>query len=301
MVNQSNIVIGNNLISYENWESYVDTLKSQVKRDITDEKQAIDNIKDVFIDSIKKRFSNDKFGVLFSGGVDSVAIAYVCSLLKQDFVCYTVGLEGSQDIVESVKVAKALNLNHVKKTLTVEELEQVFKELVKIFPKHALNIVNLGVGAVELAAIKLAQKDKINIFFTGLGSEEIFAGYKRHEDSKNINEECWFGLKSMWERDFQRDYSIATSTNSTFLTPFLDKELIINSMEIDSSLKICKGCKKYIFRKVVEDLELPTEFAFRPKKAAQYGSNFDKAIIKLAKSKGFKYKKEYLNYLCNNK
>ena len=39
-----------------------------------------------------------------------------------------------------------------------------------------LNIVNLGVGAVELAAIKLSNTTD---FFSGLGSEEIFAGYQR--------------------------------------------------------------------------------------------------------------------------
>ena len=44
-------------------------------------------------------------------------------------------------------------------------------------------------------------------------------------------------------------------------------------------------------------LGLKKEFAFRKKKAAQYGSNFDKAILKLAKKNGFKYKKEYLDYL----
>ena len=43
------------------------------------------------------------------------------------------------------------------------------------------------------------------------------------------------------------------------------------------------------------------EFAFRPKKAAQYGSNFDKAILKIAKLKGHKYKKEYLDYLKKDK
>ena len=156
-------------------------------------------------------------------------------------------------------------------------------------------------GAVELAAIKLAQKDNINIIFGGLGSEEIYAGYKRHEDSININKECWLGLKSMWERDLIRDFSIASATKTNFLTPFLDKDLIIKSMEIDASLKISNGYKKYIFRKTIETLGLENEFSFRPKKAAQYGSNFDKALLKIAKSYGFKYKSEYLNFLSNNK
>jgi hypothetical protein len=34
-------------------------------------------------------------------------------------------------------------------------------------------------------------------------------------------------------------------------------------------------------------------YSERPKKAAQYGSSFDKAITKLASKKGFNTKKEY--------
>ena len=301
MTSQSNIVLDSKLISYDKWFSYIDSLKEQVKKNITDEKQAIDNIKDVFVDSIKKRLPNEKFGILFSGGVDSTLIAHVCKQFTSNFVCYTVGTENSQDVEISSKIAKELKLKHKLNIFDIEQLERLFKRMSTLLGPELTNIVNLGVGSVELAAIELAERDNIKFFFTGLGSEEIFAGYKRHEDAKDINEECWLGLKSMHTRDFKRDYTISKSKKAKFLTPFLDKELIVKSMEIDASLKICKDYKKYIFRKVAESLGLPTEFAFRPKKAAQYGSNFDKAIKKIARSKGFKYKKEYLDFLSNNK
>jgi diphthine-ammonia ligase len=42
---------------------------------------------------------------------------------------------------------------------------------------------------------------------------------------------------------------------------------------------------------------LKKEFAWRKKKAAQYGSNFVNGIEKLAKRKGFGTKKEYLESL----
>ena len=52
-------------------------------------------------------------------------------------------------------------------------------------------------------------------------------------------------------------------------------------------------------REIAEDMGLDKEFAYRKKKAAQYGSNFVKGIDKLAKKHGFNTKKEYLQRLLS--
>jgi len=300
MVEQANIVKHGKLVSYDEWSKYIGSLKNQVDKKITEEPVAIDEIKNKLVESVKNRIPKKKFGIFFSGGVDSTLIAFLCKKFTDNFICYTVGMENSKDILFSEKVAKELKLNYKKKIFSLEEMEDIFEETAEILGED-LNIVNLGVGAVELTAIKLAKQDKINIFFGGLGSEEIFAGYQRHENSKEVNKECWIGLNLTYKRDFIRDFKIANATNTIFLTPFLDKELIIKAMNIDASLKLKSNYKKYILRKVAQDLGLKKEFSFRPKKAAQYGSSFDKAIKKLAKSKGYKYKKAYLNFLSDNK
>src|SRR3989338_2010006 len=129
----------------------------------------------------------------------------------------------------------------------------------------------------------------------GLGSEEIFAGYERHDRAKDINKECWQGLKQMWGRDLVRDFALAKSLGITVKTPFLDKELIKYAMMLPGSWKIVKDEKKVILREIAE--EFLDRFAWRKKKAAQYGSCFDKAIGKLAKKNGFQFKKDYLESL----
>lgn len=299
MVELAGLVKDGKLVSSNEWYSYIDSLKNEVKSEISDEKKAIEAIKHHFLLAIKKRYPSKKFGIFFSGGVDSTGISFISKKDKQDFICYTVGLEGSEDIEYSVRIAKEYGFNHKKKILTMDEVEEIFESLAKIIPKKDLNVVNLGVGAVELAAIELAKKDKIDTLFGGLGSEEIFAGYQRHEKSKDINEECWNGLKTTYDRDFGRDYSIAVAEGMTFLTPFLDKDLIIAAMQVSGKLKLKDEHKKYIFRKLMIDLGLKEEYAYRPKKAAQYGSSFDKAILKIAKSKSFSHKHKYIEYLKN--
>jgi diphthine-ammonia ligase len=297
MAELSNIVKNNKLVSQEDWRIYIDSLR--IEPVIEDEKEAVSLIKEKFLTAVEKRIT-EKFGIFFSGGVDSTSIAYACKHFKKDFVCYTVGIEGSKDIEFSKRAASKLNLDYRNNVLSLKDAEELFIRTAKILGND-LNIVNLGVGSVILSAIELAEKDNIKTFFSGLGSEEIFAGYLRHEQASDLNEECWAGLKTMWERDFKRDYALSDYKKANFLTPFLDRELISAAMSISPKLKIKDGMKKYIMRKAAISMGLSEEFALRPKSAAQYGSSFDKAIARIAKSKGFKLKSQYLDYLSHNK
>jgi asparagine synthetase B (glutamine-hydrolysing) len=92
-------------------------------------------------------------------------------------------------------------------------------------------VVNVGVGSVEVAALKMAKKDGCQVVFGGIGSEEIFAGYQRHKEADNKQEECWNGLLGMHKRDLQRDFKIFSSFNIIAATPFLDENLIENFNE----------------------------------------------------------------------
>ena len=139
--------------------------------------------------------------------------------------------------------------------------------------------------------------------FGGLGTEEIFAGYQRHEealsnnDFEAVHKESWNGLKNMWARDLLRDSKIAKHLNIELKTPYMDLEVIKAAMQVNPMYKIDKTDKKLILREIAEEFGLEKEFAWRKKKAAQYGSNFVKGIDKLAKKHNFSTKKEYLQSL----
>ena len=72
-------------------------------------------------------------------------------------------------------------------------------------------------------------------------------------------------------------------------------------MKFEGESKIKNGEKKVILRKIAEEMGLPKEFAWRKKQGAQYGSKFDRAIEKLTKMNGFKYKQEYIESLAKEK
>ena len=242
-----------------------------------------------------------KFGVLFSGGVDSSLIAFVSKQLKSNFTCYTVGIANSNDIIWAQKVANEYKFNFKYKILSLDEFKIVVKNVVKLL--NDADFVKVSVGSVLYAAGKLALANGDKNLFVGLGSEELFAGYQRHEDAfqgsnfEALHKECWNGLKNMWSRDLVRDFTIAKALRLNLMTPFLDKDLIKTAMNIHPMLKLDKNHKKIILRESAEFIGLKKEFAWRKKQAAQYGSNFVNGIDKLARGNGFKFKKEYLQSL----
>lgn len=241
------------------------------------------------------RRGNKKFGVLLSGGVDSSFIALMLKKLGHKFTCFSVGISGSKDLAAAKYVAKKLRLQLITKEYSIAAAAKTIREAVKLLKVG--NPVTIGIAATEMAALRLAAANKTRFLFTGLGSEEIFAGYQRHAVAKDIHEECWAGLKGMWQRDFLRDFAVATKFRETALAPFLDKEVIVAAMRAKPEWKIRNGEKKLILREIAASAGLPRDIAFRPKLAAQYGSGFDKAMEKLAKSSGYSNKRDYLRLL----
>ncbi len=292
------------LITEKEWFEFIDSIENDYSdiliKDMTKAKLLV---KDSLIKSVSKRFE-PKFGVLFSGGLDSSLIALISKDLGKDFKCYCIGLEGSSDIEFAKKVSSSLSLQTKYKILTIDDVEKYLKKCISILNTN--DVVKLEISIVIYAGLEFASKDKINNVFVGAGSEEIFAGYDRHikflkEGSyKKVHEECWNGLKSCYSRDILRDYAISKYLNVTLLLPFLDKDLIKIVMSIHPMLKIDSNNKKIILRDLAYDIGLSKDVAYRKRTAAQYGSKVSNALLKLAHKNGFKYKQEYINSLIHH-
>lgn len=272
--------IKTNKISYKKRELF------RLKPEHNDLDKIKENLKELITDAIKKRIPDKKVGILFSGGIDSTLIAFILKKLGIDFTCYTAALnepnmKPAEDLIWAQKAAEQLGFKLKIKKLRLTQVENYLKTIVPLIEDS--NVVKVGVALPLFLSCEMAKIDKNKVIFSGLGSEEIFAGYERHEKSQNINEECLSGLRKMYERDLYRDDVVSMFNNLELRLPFLDKKLIDYALKIPAQYKIKADIKKYILRLVALDLGLPEEFAFRKKRAAQYGSNFDKALQKLAK------------------
>ncbi|MEK6949914.1 MAG: asparagine synthase-related protein [Nanoarchaeota archaeon] len=292
----------NALISRNEWENLISSIETKYDNLETNKERSKRKLAALIEKALVSRAENlGKFGILFSGGVDSTLIAFLCKKYNYDFTCFTIGLENSQDIEYAIKISEKYNFNLSYKILSLEEIEAIIKNTAKIL--KSADIIWVSVGSVLYAASKLALHSNTKVLFAGLGTEEIFAGYQRHADAlqnngfEAVHRESWNGLKNMWQRDLLRDCKIAKALGVELKTPYMDLNVIREAMSVSPIYKLDKENKKIILREIAEDFGLEKEFAYRPKKAAQYGSNFLKGIDKLAKKYGFQTKKEYLQSL----
>ena len=299
-------------ISDSNWIKHIESLQSV--KDVIGTKQ---NITTALKNSIINDLPKEPFGILLSGGVDSSIIAKICKDENAPFRCFCVGIEGSEDLKVAKEIARLLELKLVFKEFELDEIEQLLMKVIDILPRPIIQddnyieyMVKVSVSTVLLAAISLGDE---KLFYSGIGAEELFAGYQRHVKSvseggtwrgiaiKELEEESWEGLKRLHNLVISRDKLVANSIAKQIVSPYIDDKLIILAMSLSANEKIDSATNKKILREIAEDIEVPKEAYARKKKGAQYGSSFDKAISKLAKKNGFKLKKRYLDSLIAKK
>lgn len=268
-----------------------DTLPTAIQHlrstDVVSE-NVIETLSRTIINAVKRRVDT-KVGIGFSGGVDSTLLAYISEKLGKEFTLYTVGLPDAKDILAAQTVADAMDWPLKVRILELGDIEAIIREVIRLTGRR--DPVTVGVGGVTYSVLSMMTEP---ILLTGLGSEEIFAGYERH--TGDITSACWEGLTQIWDRDITRDLGLARSFGKELRLPFMDQAVIAYGMKIDPRRKVVDGHRKYVLREVAVHLGIPKEFAFRKKIAAQYGSKLDAAIEKLAKKNGMK-KRSYLESL----
>ncbi len=258
-----------------------------------EEDESVEEIKEIFLEAVEKRVPEEReVALLFSGGVDSTLVAAVLQKLGVDFTAYSSAIQHGnvnepRDKQWAERIAEEMGIELEMYESDLEEVERVLPYIADYI--SSTSVVKNGVAMPFHLALNGDEK----VVMSGLGSEQLYAGYHRHQGY--LNKECLSGLRSLFERDLYRDNVVSFRNGYEIRLPFLDHRLIENALTISGDLKQKDGYKKYILRKAAEELGVPEEVAWRKKTAAQYGTNFDKAISRLSKNKGFGHKQEYLN------
>jgi len=288
---------------------------SFVKREFSFKKNSTSaQIKKSLISSVEKRIPDKEFGLLLSGGLDSSLIGKIITQskgnknAKHNFVGLfagifdpVMGVTEPKDYLPAKEAAKVLGCDLIAKKVFVPELEKELPKIISLI--ESTDPIRVAVASTIYFATKEASSLGLKVVLSGLGADELFAGYHRFKNSNNINKDCYSYLIKMYENDLYYQDIILMANKLELRVPFFDKELVKNSIYFNSKQKIVLNKKtgaivnKKVLRDIALELNLPAEIAMREKKAAQYGSNFDKAIELLAKKNGFKSKADYLNSL----
>jgi len=259
---------------------------------------AVNAYSDALYQSVKKRVSGfEKIGIIFSGGIDSVVVAYLAKQMVPEIICYTSGIKGSSDIINSQNIAEKLGLRLEVREYTENDVERIIP--------HIINIIeDDNMGQVEVAipiygAVSLAHEQGIRVMLTGQGADELFGGYSWYSKIvqkygyDKIVDYMTEDLRLLYKETLEREDKITMSQSIELREPFLDTALIDIVMRIDPRLNIQNDGDKYdnlgkrVHRKLAEKIGIPTEIAYRIKEAAQHGSGIHGVIESLARKNGF--------------
>lgn len=257
---------------------------------------AIEAYKRALVSSMRKRTQDfDRIGIIFSGGIDSVIIAWLAKKMVHEVICYTGGVEGSSDIAFARKIAKRLNLKLRVNELTHNEVEEMIPEVINTI-EHT-NAGQVEVAIPVYAAVKLAHEDGIKVMFSGQAADELFGGYSWYSTIVRdgggyaglrhyMNED----IQLLYKETLEREDKITMAHSIEMREPFLDLKLIRLSMKIDLRLNV-KGVSdafgKHVHRKLAQELGIPRDIAYRSKEAAQHGSGIHQVIDLIARKHGF--------------
>lgn len=237
---------------------------------------------------LKRVESLTEIGVIFSGGVDS---SYLALLLKEmsdnvplKIKLYAVGVEGSKDVEAAIKASKSLNLDLEICEVTEDLIRKALPQVVNAIGDD--NLMKVGVGLTTYFATSLAARDGIKVAISGQGADELFGGYKRYLQSfvdGTLNYDLRMDISNMYHVNLERDDACSMLNSVELRLPFLDKKLVELVLNIPDNKKIVSmhdDMRKSILRKLAFEEGLDYEIAYRPKKAAQYGTGIDKILRK---------------------
>jgi len=248
--------------------------------------------KELLENSLKKLYRPD-LAIAFSGGLDSSVMAKMMLNLGFKFKAYVVGVKGCKDIVQAKKVSKEIGLNLEVIELTEAEIEKaipmqrdILLELYNKQPAKELDVNAIPIS-YNLPLYFVAKYSKETNIFLSQGPDEMLGGYTRHlklektqalkEMENNLQDFLNYGLK--------QNILTGEHFSKNFIMPYLDEKIIDFCLKLPYELKIKDGIRKHILRTLALEIGLSHETAFKPKRAAQYGSGIIYTMKSLAKKR----------------
>lgn len=260
---------------------------------------ALNAYNDALLRSVEKRVRDfDRIGIVFSGGIDSVIVAYLAKQMVPEVICYTSGIKDSNDITNSIEIADKLDLRLEINELSEADVEKMIPEIINVIEDDNMGQVEVAIPIY--AAVKLARDQGIRVMLTGQGADEIFGGYSWYSKIvqkfgyDKILEYMIKDVQLLYKETLEREDKITMSQSIELREPFLDPNLIDTVLQIDPRLNIQNNGSdefdtlgKRVHRRLAVNLGIPKEIAFRIKEAAQHGSGIHNILDSIARKNGF--------------
>jgi len=227
---------------------------------------------------------------LLSGGLDS---SLVTALVNEFHLChglptletYSIGLAGSEDLVNAKIVAEHLGTKHCEIVLTEDDFLKAIPEVIKAIESYDTTSVRASIGNWLLGKY-ISEHSEAKVIFNGDGSDELCGGYLymgEAPDNLEFDNECRRLLKDIYLFDVLRSDKSISSHGLEPRTPFLDRTWVEFYLKIPPHMRnhTSNGqCGKFLLRNAfcVENFRnskgkalLPSSVLWRRKEAFSDG------------------------------
>lgn len=243
-------------------------------------------IRETFEQAVHERLatSDREIGFLLSGGLDSSLIVSIAARKLGKIKTFSIGLDGSPDLMAARKVAKYLNTDHTEVKFTVEEGISHVNDVIHTLESYDTTTVRASTP-MWLLCKYIKQNTKCRYIFSGEGSDEILGGYLYFRNAPSVEEfasENMRRLRLIHQFDGLRADRCAGAHGLDLIVPFLDKNFIDVCMRVNQNNKRTK-IEKGMLREAFEGY-LPHDILWRQKDGMSdaVGTNWVDEIKKYA-------------------
>lgn len=248
------------------------------------------------MNAVRKRYLNTDRNVacLLSGGLDS---SLITALVNEEYKktnelntsesrleTYSIGLTGSDDLLNARIVANYLNTNHTEIIITEKDICDIIPEVIYNIESYDTTTIRASICNYLLGKY-IKKHSEAKVIFNGDGSDELCGGYLYMDfcpDPIEFDKETRRLLNDIHRYDVLRSDKCISSHGLEPRTPFLDKAFVDFYLSIPCELRFNyhKRIEKYLLREAFSNSQffnsskqklLPDKILWRKKEAFSDG------------------------------
>lgn len=236
-------------------------------------------IKQLLEESVRKRLIADRpIGFLVSGGLDSSLVASIAQrYLGTPITTFSIGIEGSPDLLAARLVAEYLQSNHHEIVITTDDILHALPDVIYADETYDITTIRASIP-MYLISKYIRENTDIKVIFSGEGADELFGGYLYFHNAPSYQEfqdETERLLSELYRYDVLRADRTTASWGLELRVPFLDADLLQYVAGIDPQHKMPSkhGIEKAILRHAFDGY-LPESILYRQKEAFSDGVGY---------------------------
>lgn len=234
-----------------------------ISESLDGEAEILSNIRNLFTKAVVKRLMSERpVGCLLSGGLDSSLVtAIVARELKRtspDTVLntYSIGLEGSVDLIWARRVAEYLGTCHHEVSLKEQDFLNAIYDTIYQTESYCTTTIRASVGNYLISKYIQQQSDDV-VIYCGDMSDEIFGSYRgflKAPSDEEFHRENERMIRDVRFFDLLRSDKSISGAGLEARVPFADKEFLTYVMCIPPRFKRFddERIEKYLLRKAFE-------------------------------------------------